>query len=151
MNKEEFSKKMSSLLKLIRTEYVLTQDEMAIILGISKKTLVETEKGRRLLSWTESVALASVFSSSNILQNEFGGELNDMIHALAFQDMHVQYPDTMGGKVWWRSVKETDGYVIQQNMISHHYRLLNQEKQRMYSSFAYEDIEDYLTLILNTA
>ncbi len=52
MTREEFIQMMDEREKLIRTEYGLTQDKMAIALGISKKTLVEIEKGRRTLGWT---------------------------------------------------------------------------------------------------
>ena len=45
MKREEFIKTVSSKLKLIRTEYGITQEAMSEMLGISKKTLVETEKG----------------------------------------------------------------------------------------------------------
>ena len=148
MNRQTFSEQMGSLLKLIRTEYSLTQDEMAVIMGISKKTLVETEKKRRNLSWSEAVVLASVFSQSNILQNAFGGDISDMIPAIAFQDIHVKYPHTMGGKVWWNTIQEEGGYRIQQNMISRHYRLLNAEDQRIVSSFELSTVKDYLQSIL---
>ena len=47
MKREEFIKAVSGKLKLIRTEYGITQEVMSEMLGISKKTLVETEKGRR--------------------------------------------------------------------------------------------------------
>jgi DNA-binding XRE family transcriptional regulator len=49
MNKNEFIKLLDGKLKLIRTEYGLTQDKMASVLGISKKTLVEIEKNRKSL------------------------------------------------------------------------------------------------------
>ncbi len=49
MTKEELVSEVNSKLKLVRTEYGLTQDKMSVILGISKKTLVESEKGRRAL------------------------------------------------------------------------------------------------------
>ncbi|MBQ1810230.1 MAG: transcriptional regulator, partial [Erysipelotrichaceae bacterium] len=64
MNKIEFLERITELEKLIRIEHELHQDQMAAILGISKKTLVESEKGRRLLGWTEAVALVSIFSDS---------------------------------------------------------------------------------------
>ena len=66
MKREEFIKAVSSKLKLIRTEYGITQEAMSEMLGISKKTLVETEKGRRELSWTEVIAVASVFEKSEV-------------------------------------------------------------------------------------
>ncbi len=144
MTRNDFVQQMNTMLKLIRTEYGLTQDKMAAILGISKKTLVESEKGRRSLGWTEVVALATIFSQSQILQNAFGGEVSDIIGAIAFEDVEVQYPDTMGGKVWWRVVQEEGGYKIQQNIISQHYRLLNAEDQRMISSFDLAEVQEYL-------
>ena len=55
------------------------------MLGISKKTLVETEKGRRELSWTEVIAVVSVFEKSEVLQGIVGGEAGDVIHALALR------------------------------------------------------------------
>ena len=140
MKKDDFTKQMSKLLKLIRTEYALTQEEMAVVMGISKKTLVETEKGRRRLGWTESVALAALFSQSQVLQNHYGGEIEDMLQAIAFQDMEIRYPSTMSGKMWWRTVEESGGFRIQQNVISHHYRLLNGQDQRIISSFDKDEV-----------
>lgn len=40
MTREKFISKVDEKLKIIRTEKDLTQDKMASILGISKKTLV---------------------------------------------------------------------------------------------------------------
>ena len=77
MNKNEFIKLLDGKLKLIRTEYGLTQDKMAS--GISKKTLVEIEKNRKSLGWTSSVALASIFSDSTILHDAIGGDISDLI------------------------------------------------------------------------
>lgn len=147
MNKEEFAAQINSMLKLIRTEYGLTQDKMAVILGISKKTLVESEKGRRSLGWTEVVALVSIFSQSQILNNAFGGDLYDIVSAIAFENVDVKYPSTMGGKVWWKTVYEKCDYKIQQNIISKHYRLLNKDNQRMISSFEYEEVLEYFQML----
>ena len=148
MDKKEFTKTCNRLLKIVRSEYGLTQDEMAAILGISKKTLVESEKGRRSIGWTEAVALSTIFGESNVLQNEFGGDTSDILKALAFEDVSVDYPKTMGGKVWWRNVLERNGFVIQQNLISQHYRLLDNEDRRLYSSFDLKDVEEYLDSLI---
>lgn len=144
MNQKEFCKTISSLVRVIRTEYGFTQDQMALILGISKKTLVETEKKRRELSWTEAAAFVSIFSQSAILQNELGGEAGDMLRAIAFADHKITYPRTMGGKVWWRNVEEKGGLRIQQNIISQHYRLLDSNDGRIMSSFSLNDIQEYI-------
>lgn len=139
MKKRDFVKFMDEKLKLIRTEYGLTQDKMAVILGISKKTLIEIEKNRKSLGWTSSVALASIFSESTILHDAIGGDMSDIIIAVAFKDVDVDYPKTWGGKVWWKTISEKKGYRIQQNMLSRHYRLLDQENRRIYVSFNLEE------------
>lgn len=141
MNKIEFIKLLDEKLKLIRTEYGLTQDKMASVLGISKKTLVEIEKNRKSLGWTSSVALASIFSDSTILHDAIGGDTSDLIIAVALKDVDVDYPKTWGGKIWWKNITEIKGYRIQQNMFSRHYRLLDQGNRRIYTAFSLEDTE----------
>ena len=143
MQREEFIKTVSSKLKLIRTEYGITQEVMSEMLGISKKTLVETEKGRRELSWTEVIAVATVFEKSEVLQGIVGGDPSDVIHALAFEDRHIQYPPTMGGKVWWRLIDEKNGIRLQQNYVTSHYRLLDENDCRLISSFDRNEVEEY--------
>ena len=141
MEKKQFVKLMDEKLKLIRTEYGLTQDKMAAILGISKKTLIEVEKNRKSLGWTDSVTLASIFSDSTILHDAIGGDISDIIIAVAFKDVDVDYPKTWGGKVWWKTISERKCYRIQQNMFSRHYRLLDQDNLRLYASFSLEKTE----------
>ncbi len=149
MEKKQFVELMDEKLKLIRTEYGLTQDKMAIILGISKKTLIEVEKNRKSLGWTGSVALASIFSDSTILHDAVGGDMSGIIIALAFKDVDVNYPKTWGGKVWWKTISENKGYRIQQNLFSRHYRLLNHENHRIYASFNIEETEEVMNKILS--
>ena len=149
MKKQEFITAISNKCKLVRLEYGFSQEQMAIVIGISKKSLVETEKGRRRLSWTECVALCTIFSQSEVLQDAFGGELSDMIKAIAFEKTDANYPLTMGGKVWWRDVEEWNGYRIQQNMLSQHYRLLDPKNGRMLASFSLEEIQEFLKQIKN--
>ncbi|KGP75957.1 XRE family transcriptional regulator [Desulfosporosinus sp. Tol-M] len=150
MGKKQFVKLMDEKLKLIRTEYGLTQDKMALILGISKKTLIEIEKNRKSLGWTSAVALASIFSDSTILHDAIGGDVSEIIIALAFNDIDVDYPKTWGGKVWWKTISEEKCYRIQQNMFSRHYRLLDQENRRVYASFSLKETEELLEEILNS-
>ncbi len=144
MTRDEFTATVNSKLKLVRTEYGLTQDRMAAILGISKKTLVESEKGRRSIGWTEAVALSSIFSQSIILRDALGEDYNEMVSALALNNVQVIYPSTMGGKIWWREIRKEKGYRIQQNLISNHYRLLDSKDRRLISSFSLEEVEEYL-------
>ncbi|MBO4635664.1 MAG: helix-turn-helix domain-containing protein [Clostridiales bacterium] len=144
MTKEEFVFTINSKLKLVRTEYGLTQEKMAAVLGISKKSLVESEKGRRSLLWTEAVAVASIFDNSTVLQDSLGDDFKDMVSALALQDVDVMYPSTMGGKIFWRDIKNNGRYRIQQNIISGHYRLLDAQDRRIFVSFHLYKIEEYM-------
>ena len=140
MTREKFVAELDRQVKLVRTEYGFNQEVMARVLGISKKTLVEIEKGRSSLGWTGAVALCAIFSGSQVLSGLLGGEAGDMVRALAFQDLRPTYPKTMGGKVWWRFVETVGPYTIQQNILSQHYRALDQEDGRVCSSFDLEEV-----------
>ena len=140
MTKDAFIHEMNQQVKLVRTEYALTQEAMAKVLGLSKKTLVEIEKGRSSLGWMGAVALCAIFSGSRILSGLLGGEAGEMIQALAFRDLSPRFPKTMGGKIWWRTVETRAGCKIQQNILSQHYRVLDNEDGRICSSFDLEEI-----------
>lgn len=144
MTKKEFAAQMDGSLKAVRKEYGFTQEKMAAVLGISKKTLVEIEKGRSSLGWTGAAAFAAIFGESRILQEAYGGELADLVEALAFSDADPQYPKTLGGKVWWREIMKKKGYRIQQNLISGHFRLLDRENHRLMASFELERLLERL-------
>ena len=137
MTRADFIQKAGEKLKLIRIESDYTQDKMAEILGISKKTLVQIEKGRSTLGWAGAVTLCTIFRNSEVLEMTFGGQPQDIILALAFTD-YESNETTMGGKVWWNNVENAGGFRIQQNMISGHYRILDGQDRRICSSFDYE-------------
>lgn len=138
MTKGEFTARMDGYLKAVRKEYGFTQEKMAAALGISKKTLVEIEKGRRTLGWTGAAAFAAIFGESRILQEGFGGEMGDLVEAIAFAELLPQYPKTLGGRIWWREILKKKGFRIQQNLISGHFRLLDAENHRLMASFEME-------------
>ena len=140
MTKEEFVAEMSGQVKLVRTEYGFTQDGMAKVLGISKKTLVEIEKGRSSLGWMGAVAFSSLFSDSRILSSLLGGEADDMVKALAFEGRKPYFFPTMGGRVWWRTVEEAEKWRIQQNIISNHYRALDRSNRRISFGFDFDHV-----------
>lgn len=143
MTKAEFIHKVDEKLKLIRIECDYTQDKMAEILGISKKTLVQIEKGRSTLGWTGAVALCTIFRNSEVLEMTFGGEPQDIILSLAFTDYESK-EKTLGGKVWWSNLENTDKFRIQKNIISGHYRILDSQDRRICSSFDQEYIKKRL-------
>ena len=144
MTREEFVAELDRQVKLVRTEYGFNQEVMARVLGLSKKTLVEIEKGRSSLGWTGAVALCAIFSGSQVLSGLLGGEAGDMVRALAFQDLRPTYPKTMGGRVWWRFVETVWPYTVQQNILSQHYRALDREDGRVCSSFDLEEVRQRL-------
>lgn len=145
MTKDEFIKLVDQKAKLIRTEEGYSQDKMAEVLGISKKTLIQVEKGRNSFGWTNAVAFCTIFQESEILNMTFGGDMNDLILSLSFTNHNNEYSKTMGGKIWWRDVEGVGDYKLQQNIISGHFRLLDAENRRICSSFDVDYVKLRLT------
>ncbi|MDR0514475.1 MAG: hypothetical protein LBG81_04865 [Coriobacteriaceae bacterium] len=143
MDRLTFIARCDTLLKLIRAEAGLTQEQMAYILGLSKKTLVDIEKERRSLGWMGSVVLCTLFQDSEVLSGFFGGRPDDIIMALALEGKAFSYHHVRSGRIWWTTLYQNAAYSIQQNIISQHYRLLSQDGCRIASSF---DIDDLLPL-----
>ncbi len=148
MTRAEFINRASERLKLIRIEKNYTQDKMAEVLGISKKTLVQIEKGRSTLGWAGTVTLCTIFRESEILELTFGGDPQDIILSLAFVD-YESNERTMGGKVWWNNIECTDKYRIQQNIVSRHFRILDGQDRRICSSFDNQYIKKRLRELSN--
>jgi DNA-binding XRE family transcriptional regulator len=150
LDRAEFILKCNEKLKLIRTEFGFSQEKAAQILGLSKKTVVEIEKGRSSLGWTGSVTLCTIFDNSEILAATFGGSPADVILILAFKDCGpfeegkspFYLMKTLGGKIWWKPVVEQGGYVIQQNIITQHYRILDGEDKRLLFSFDFDRVKE---------
>ena len=109
MTKKEFAAALDSALKAVRKEYGFTQEKMAAVLGISKKTLVEIEKGRSSLGWTGAAAFAAIFRESGILQAQFGGDLDDLVEALAFAEAELENLKTVRRKDVAEKIKEARG------------------------------------------
>ncbi|MGM0835146.1 MAG: helix-turn-helix transcriptional regulator [Bacillota bacterium] len=139
MNQTDVINLISNKLKLIRIEYDYTQDKMAEILGLSKKTLVQIEKGRNPASWTVTVAACALFRESEFLTSVLGADPLEVIETLAHEKIDRPKDKTMGGKVWWKEVKVMGKFRLQQNVISQHYRILDDLDFRWYSSFNGED------------
>ena len=109
------------------------------MLGISKKTLVEIEKGRSSLGWSGSVTLCSVFCESGVLAEAFG-DIPALLHRLAFDEGEPSYRRASHTRVWWSTVSEKNGFVIEQNIISQHYRLVAPDNSILASSFDMDDL-----------
>ncbi|MGE7090794.1 helix-turn-helix transcriptional regulator [Lysinibacillus sp. NPDC048646] len=135
MHREQLITLVSEKLKLIRTEKTLTQDQMSDLLGLSKKTLVQIEKGRIQTGWTTAVAVCALCRESSILQHELGGDPLEVIDLIANHGTLQPKEKTMGGYIWWKNLSERNGYRLQQNVISNHYRILDTNNCRLLSSF----------------
>lgn len=150
MNKNEFINLLQNIIKNVRLEFGYNQEEMASILGISKKTLVQIEKERVPIGWSVGVAFCTIFSDSEILLETFGPNLNEIIKTLSFGNYLSGKNKTMGGKVWWTDVENKNGYRLQQNIISQHYRILDAFDFRIISSFDYDLILKEYNKIINS-
>jgi DNA-binding XRE family transcriptional regulator len=140
LDQNEIVQVVTSKFKLVRTEFNHTQEEMATRLGISKKTLVQIEKGRQSASWLQVIAICSLFQDSNILQDAFGGDPLEVIKIVTHKNIGSNRPLTLGGKVWWQNKKVGGGFKLQQNIVTGHYRILDAENRRYLSSLNKEYI-----------
>jgi DNA-binding XRE family transcriptional regulator len=135
MDREMITQIVSESLKLIRTENDYTQDKMAEILGISKKTLVQIEKGRILANWTMTIAVCALFHHSKTLQNQIGGDPMEVIELTAHDVIISPKEKTLGGYIWWKNIEEYKKHRLQQNLLSKHFRILDDENYRLISTF----------------
>jgi len=135
MNREQLITLISEKLKLIRTEKNLTQDQMSDLLGLSKKTLVQIEKGRIQAGWTTTVAVCTLCRESSILQHELGGDPLEVVDLIANNGTLQPKEKTMGGYIWWKNLSEYNSYRLQQNVISQHFRILDSNNYRLLSTF----------------
>ncbi|MCM3444151.1 helix-turn-helix transcriptional regulator (plasmid) [Metabacillus halosaccharovorans] len=135
MDKDQIIKIISSKIRLIRLEKRYSQDKMAEIMGISKKTLVQIEKGRSLAGWSNSVVICSLFRDSEILRSVLGDEPLEVIETIAHDRMEKPKDKTMGGKIWWQEINKKGNFRLQQNLVSQHYRIIDDQQFRWFSSF----------------
>jgi DNA-binding XRE family transcriptional regulator len=135
MNQEQIIEILSNKIKLVRVEKGYTQERMARVLGVSKKTLVQIEKGRNLAGWTTVVAICALFRDSEVIQTILGNAPLEVLETIAHEEIERPKEKTMGGHVWWRDAASKNGFRLQQNVISQHYRILDDQAYRWYSSF----------------
>lgn len=144
MEKDELITEVSKKMRLIRAEAVFSQEKMASILGISKKTLVQIEKGRIEANWSIVVSVTALFDQSEILQTVLGEDPLEVVRLVAFEKIERPTDKTMGGRVWWREIANQGNYRVQQNVISQHYRIIDELNFRWFSSFDLEEVMNHL-------
>jgi DNA-binding XRE family transcriptional regulator len=135
VTRDEIILRVSEKLRLIRAEAGYTQDKMADIIGLSKKTLVQIEKGRVYANWSTVVTVCALFRETETVQFIFGNEPLEVIETVAREGIEVRKDKTFGGKIWWREMQRKNGFILQQNILSMHYRILDEDFYRIYSSF----------------
>jgi DNA-binding XRE family transcriptional regulator len=140
MNQEELIDIVSQKIRLIRLEKELSQEEMAKILGISKKTLIQIEKGRVAAGWNVVVTCVALFEESEILQNGLGEDSLEVVRLVTFNNIEQPVMKTMGGKIWWKEVEKRGEFKLQQNVVSQHYRIIDDSNYRWFSSFEMEEV-----------
>lgn len=131
---------ISKNVRLIRLEKGYSQEKMATVLGISKKTLVQVEKERTLISWTNAVAVYALFKDSQILKHILGEEPFEVIETLAHDGINTPKVKTLGGNMFWNEIAKKGKFRVQQNVISQHFRILDDSDYRWYSTFEEEDV-----------
>ncbi|KAF6549242.1 helix-turn-helix transcriptional regulator [Bacillus sp. EKM202B] len=140
MNKKTVIDLISKNARLIRLERGYSQEKMATVLGISKKTLVQIEKERRSIGWTNAVVVCALFKDSQILKHILGEEPFEVIETLAHDGMNTPKVKTLGGKMFWNEIAKKGKFRVQQNVISQHFRILDDSEYRWYSTFEEEDV-----------
>lgn len=144
MNRSHAIIVVSKKLKLIRLENKLTQSQLANAIGISKRTIEQIETGRMRADWTVVIAVCAIFQESEILERTFGDDPLVIIKLLADEKCSVTSDKTMGGKVWWKLVEKCGRYRLQQNVISQHYRIIDESDYRFQSTFDLETATEML-------
>ncbi|WP_033542751.1 helix-turn-helix transcriptional regulator [Planococcus sp. CAU13] len=139
MNQEELIDIVSQKIRLIRLEKELSQEEMSKILGISKKTLIQIEKGRVAASWNVVVTCVALFEQSEILRNGLGDDGLEVVRLVTFNNIEQPVMKTMGGKIWWKEVEKRGEFKLQQNVVSQHFRIIDESNYRWFSSFEQEE------------
>lgn len=151
MNKSDFIQLVSKQVKPIRLERQYSQEEMADMLGLSKKTLIQIEKERTVANWGTVVTVCALFSDSDSLMNAIGDDPVEFVKLIAKDVAYEPKSKTLGGRVWWKQTATDGNYVLQQNLISGHYRILDHQHVRWHSSFDIEEATLVLTKLAQNA
>lgn len=140
LDKEDIIQLISIKLRDVRLEVGYTQDRMAEIIGLSKKTLVQIEKNRLLASWSTVVTTCALFRETNTIISCLGDKPLEILETVALETKTYGQDFTMGGVIWWKVIAEKAGYKIQQNHISQHYRILDNKNYRIFSTMDEKEV-----------
>jgi len=62
-----------------------------------------------------------------------------VIETIAHDGINRPKDKSMGGRVWWKEIISKGDFRLQQNVISQHYRILDDKNYRWFSSFDEEE------------
>ncbi len=148
INRDYLINIISRKIRLLRSEYNFSQDKMSEVLGISKKTLIQIEKERSVASWTLVMAVCGLFRESEILKMTLGSDPIELVEAVIFDSVSVPKSITGGGKLFWKAIETSGKFKIQKNILSSHYRIIDGNEKRWYSSFEKEFIVEQFKQLL---
>ncbi len=141
---------VSQKMRLLRNEYHFTQEKMADIIGISKKTLVQIEKDRMLASWTVVIAICGLFRESDILKMTLGDDPIEIIEAISFENTPLPKQLTGGGKMFWKTIEKQGKFKIQRNIFSNHLRIIDGHGKRWISSYNKDIIQQQFKQLIES-
>lgn len=121
MTREKFIEICDRKEKLVRNELGLSQERMSVLLGVSKKTLVEIEKWRSSLGWQGAVTLCTLFQNTREITLTFGPDVPALLRALSQEAAYL--PPVESPHAQWITILDLGGKLIQQNTASQLYRL----------------------------
>ncbi len=64
-NKKELIEKMADNLPMLRTKLGFTQEEIAMMIGVSRHTVISMENKQRPMTWNTFLSLILVFSGNS--------------------------------------------------------------------------------------
>jgi DNA-binding XRE family transcriptional regulator len=135
ITRQDLIEKISLSIKLLRTEYGYSQQEMANSIGLSKKTLIQIEKGRLTLSWCATCAVCAVYRDSRQLSMELGEDPVNLIETLAHGDLQSYAESSNRNYVFWDVLEESSGFILAKNILTEHYKVTDATGKRYCSSF----------------
>ncbi|WP_153722405.1 helix-turn-helix transcriptional regulator [Sporosarcina cascadiensis] len=152
MNKQTVIDLILPRLKLVRTEMNYTQDQMAKILGISKKTLVQLEKGRQELSWTVAAAVCALFRESSLLRSVMGDDPVELAEIAVHPVIHSREIGSAAAVNWWTEVGQWQQYRLQQHTAGGHYRIIEAGGKRLFitgdKEIALAEFKRYMDIVM---
>ncbi len=121
MTREAFIALCDRKEKLVRNELGYSQEKMSVLLGLSKKTLVEIEKWRSSLGWQGAVTLCTLFQNTREITLTFGSDVPALLRSMTEDAAYL--PPVESPYSAWVPILELGEHTIEQNSASQLYRL----------------------------